>query len=241
MWEIVSPSPELRDYVATFKRLAQLYATVRNAYAARAGYMADLGYKTGLLVKENAVQHGLGQIVKTVTFDLKTLEGLRGRPGTDEGKVFNLVRGLQTEIDAEPDTPLLRTLKDRAERILKDLENRNTTGLAAMDMLEALANEKEEAAKAARETGLSSRAFAVYWTLKDDDALRGSGTSAMDLARESESLFARFPNAKVNADEQRKLRAALYSPLLDLERTERGRVVDLVLAILLDENADAGG
>ena len=33
LWEILSPSPELRDHIATFKRLAQLYAAVRNAYA----------------------------------------------------------------------------------------------------------------------------------------------------------------------------------------------------------------
>lgn len=37
LWEILSPSPELRDHIATFKRLAQLYATVRNAYADRGG------------------------------------------------------------------------------------------------------------------------------------------------------------------------------------------------------------
>ena len=35
LWEILSPSPELRDHIATFKRLAQLYAAVRNAYADR--------------------------------------------------------------------------------------------------------------------------------------------------------------------------------------------------------------
>ena len=33
LWEILSPSPELRDHIATYKRLAQLYAAVRNAYA----------------------------------------------------------------------------------------------------------------------------------------------------------------------------------------------------------------
>jgi type I restriction enzyme, R subunit len=37
-------------------------------------------------------------------------------------------------------------LKDRAERILKDLESRKTTGLAAMDLLAALATEREAAA-----------------------------------------------------------------------------------------------
>src|SRR5258705_6097462 len=54
---------------------------------------------------------------------------------------------------------------DRLGRSLQDLigflselhaliENRNTTGLAAMDLLAALASEKDAAAKAAKNTGL---------------------------------------------------------------------------------------
>ncbi|MBA3341434.1 MAG: HsdR family type I site-specific deoxyribonuclease [Gemmatimonadaceae bacterium] len=240
LWEILSPSPELRDHITVFKALAQLYSAVRNAYSDRVGYVADLAYKTGLLVKENAAQYGLGQVIRTVTFDLKTLEGLRSDPGTDEGKVFNLVRGLQKEIDDDPDTaPLLYTLKDRAERILKDLENRNATGLAAMDMLAALAKEKDDAIRAAKDSGLSTRAFGVYWKLKDDAALLGAGISAMEIAREAEALLARFANARVNPDEQRKLRAALYRPLLSLSKGERGRVVDSVLAVLIEGDANA--
>jgi hypothetical protein len=56
----------------------------------------------------------------SVTFDLKTLEALRSEKGSDEGKVFNLVRGLQKEIDDDANAaPVLQPLKDRAERILK--------------------------------------------------------------------------------------------------------------------------
>ena len=33
LWEILSPSPELRDHIDTYKQLAELYAIVRNAYA----------------------------------------------------------------------------------------------------------------------------------------------------------------------------------------------------------------
>jgi hypothetical protein len=41
---------------------------------------------------------------------------------TRSAKVFNLVRGLQKEIDDDPNAaPILQALKDRAERILKDL------------------------------------------------------------------------------------------------------------------------
>ncbi len=240
LWEILSPSPELRDHIDTFKRLAQLYAAVRNAYADRTSYAADLAHKTRRLVQESAAQEGLGRLTKSVTFDVKTLEALRNEPGSEEAKVFNLVRGLRAEIEGDPDAaPMLQTLKDRAERILKDLEERKTTGLAAMDLLAALAAEKEAAVKAARESGLSPRAFGVHWVLKDDPSLGAAGVSTLNLAREAEALLARFPNAAVSADEKRRLRAALYRPLLRLDGDERSRVVKLVIAMLLNEGADA--
>ena len=207
---------------------------MRNAYADKVGFVADLAYKTRRLVEENATQDGLGRLTKSVTFDVKTLEALRGEKGSDEGKVFNLVRGLQKEIDDDPDAaPVLQPLKDRAERILKDLENRKTTGLAAMDLLAALAAEKDAASKAAKETGLSPKAFAVFWALRDDAALKSSGIDPIELAKETEKLLARFPNAKVNADEQRQLRAALYRPLLGLPKDARAGVVDLIIANVL--------
>lgn len=236
LWEILSPSPELRDHIATYKHLSQLYAAVRNAYAEKVGFVADLAYKTRRLIEGSATQEGLGRLTKSVTFDVKTLESLRGEKGSDEGKVFNLVRGLQQEIDEDPATaPVLQPLKDRAERILKDLEERKTTGLAAMDLLAQLAAEKEAALETARESGLAARAFAIYWTLRGDAALQGAGIEAMEIAREAEALLGRFPNAAVNPDEQRRFRAALYKPLLALSQDERARVVDLVVKLLLTE------
>lgn len=241
LWEILSPSPELRDHITSFRRLAQLYAAVRNAYSDQVGYVADLAYKTRRLVEESATQEGLGKVTKAVTFDVETLEDLRGEAGSDEGKVFNLVRGLREETDEESgNAPVLQTLKDRAERILKDLENRNITGLAAMEQLAALAKEKEEGLEAAKASGLSSRAFGVYWALRNDETLAAAGISPMQLAKEAEVLITKFPNAKVNDDEQRRLRAALYIPLLGLDKESRGRTVDVVLGILLDGGSDVG-
>lgn len=234
LWEILSPSPELRDHISTFKRLAQLYAAVRNAYGDRVGYVADLAYKTKRLVEEAATQEGLGRLTKTVTFDVETLEGLKSEPGSDEGKVFNLVRGLQREIDEDQDAaPVLQTLRDRAERILKDLESRNVTGLAAMDVLATLAKEKEQVVEAQRHSGLSPQAFAVFWVLKDKEELRKAGISAMSFGQEIDALLARFPNAQDNPDQRRRLRAELYKPVIDLNKEERSDIVDHVLAILL--------
>ena len=46
LWEILSPAPELRDHIATYRRLAHLYSAVRNAYANRVDYVVDLAHKT---------------------------------------------------------------------------------------------------------------------------------------------------------------------------------------------------
>lgn len=233
LWEILSPSPELREYIEPFQQLARLYATVRQAYAEKIGFVADLAYKTRRLIEENATQSGLGRLTKSVTFDVNTLEALRGEKGPYEGKVFNLVRGLQKEIDDDPGAAaVLQPLKDRAERILKDLENRKTTGLAAMDLLGTLAAEKGAAMKAAADSGLSARAFSVFWTLKDNERLKTAKIAPMDLAREVEALSARFPNAAVNPDEQRRFRASLYRPLLALGNEDRARLVDQIIATL---------
>ena len=89
--------------------------------------------------------------------------------------------------------------------------------------------------KSARESGLSARAFGVYWSLRDDAAIRGAGVDPMALAREAEKLLGRFPNAAVNPEERRRLRASLYRPLLTLGSEERSRVVDLAMAFLVPE------
>ena len=96
-----------------------------------------------------------------------------------------------------------------------------------MDQLAALAAEKEAAMKAARDSGLSTRAFAVAWVLRDDAAVKTVGIDLTTLAKDAEELLGRFPNASVNADEQRRLRAPLYHPLLALAQADRARVVDL--------------
>ncbi len=239
LWEILSPAAELRDHISTYKQLSQLYAAVRNAYAEKVGFTADLAYKTRRLIEGSAEQQGLGRLTKSVTFDVATLKSLRTQDGSDEGKVFNLVRGLQKEIDDDAAAaPVLQPLKDRAERILKDLEERKTTGLAAMDLLAALAAEKEAAIKAAQDSGLSARAFAVSWVLREDEAVKAAGIDEAVVAKEAELLLARFPNAAVNADEQRRLRASMYKPLLALAPEERARVVDLVVRLLLAESGE---
>ena len=240
LWEILSPSPQLRDHIDTYKRLAELYSIVRNAYTDRAGYVADLANKTRTLVEESATQRSLVLELPSVTFDARTIKALQNEPGSEERKVFNLVRILRSEMESDPDmAPVLQTLQERADRIIEDLQERVISSVLAMVQMEALAKEKEDAAKAAQESGLSSRAFAVFWTLRKDETLYDFAISAEDLAREADALLDKYPNAAINPDERRKLRASLYRPLVGVHSDERRRIVDHIIAILLDEEVDA--
>ena len=49
-------------------------------------------------------------------------------------------------------------------------------------------------------TGLTPKAFAVFWTLRDSKVLKGGGIDPIELAKEIEKLLARFPNAKVTKE-----------------------------------------
>ncbi len=233
LWEILSPSAELRDHITTYKRLSQLYAAVRNAYSETSGFTADLAYKTQRLIEKSANQEDLGRFSKSITFDSESLKTLRGEEGPDEGKVYNLVRGLRDEIERNPAAAVvLDSLRQRAERVLQGLEERQVTGLAAMDELAVLAAEKAEAQREANESGLSESAFAIYWSLRADEALAGTETSAMSFAGEVEALLEQFPDWSDNSDEQRRLRLSLYKPLLTLGADDRARIVETTMDVL---------
>ena len=154
LWEILSPSAELHDHIDTFKRLAHLYTVVRNAYADRPELRGRTGAQDPAAGGRVGCDVRLGQ--PDQVRDLRSYAHLRccrQESGPNEAKVFNLVRGLQTEVQSEPGLEaVLRPLKERAEHVLKGLEERTTSGLAAMDMLEALAKEKEASVAAARDS-----------------------------------------------------------------------------------------
>ncbi|MEV5332253.1 type I restriction endonuclease subunit R [Streptomyces werraensis] len=233
LWEILSPSAELRDHIATYKRFSQLYAAVRNAYSETGSFLGDLEYKTRRLVESSAEQEGLGRIAKVVTFDVATLESLRGEDGPEEGKVYNLLRGLRKEMDEDPvKAVVLRALKERADQVIKNLEERKVTGMAAMDEIAALVAEKEAARKATEDSGLSDVGFAVHWQLSRDEALTEAGLDTLAVAREVECLLDKFPNWVENPDEQRRLRLNLYKPVIKLSDEQRRTVVEQIMQLL---------
>ena len=226
LYEILSPAPELRDYIADYNRLADLYVMLRNAYGKKTQFYGDIAHKTELLVRENATAHGLNRMTKTVEFDVDALDALKKQQGSDNGKVINLVKSLvKSATDNGEKEPYLLSIAERAEAVMAAMEDRQVSTKEAMDKIEGFMREKLEAEKARKETGLDTNTFAIYWLLRQQEL-----QEAMPLAKEISATYDRFPNFTSNADEFRQLKAEIYKALLRVISGKR--MVDITEQIL---------
>ena len=218
---------ELRDHIDAFRKLADLYLMVRNAYGSPTRFYEDVARKTEQMIRETANSYGPVVSGKTVEFDLKTLQSLRTDDGDDNATVINLVRSIEREAgEKEDEQPVLVDIAQRAQAILDALEQRTVSTQQALEQLELLAREREQADAAREELGLPPATFAVYWHLQGEglgDPLVATGDimSAAD----------RYPNHVDNDDERRKLKAEIYRILL-LQKIDGGRMVALGEATL---------
>lgn len=210
LYEILSPDPQLRDYIDDYNRLADLYVMLRNAYGKRTTFLGEVAHKTEMLVRENAASHGLSRLTRTVEFDEEALKALKDQKGSDSGKVINLVKSLtKSATDRGEKEPYLISIAERADSIMAALEDRQVSTTDAMSRIEALMQEKLEAEKARRESGLDPSTFEIFWFLQQEKL-----ADALMLAKEISAVYPRFPNFASNADEQRQLKAEIYKSLL---------------------------
>lgn len=227
LYEILSPSPELRDHLDDYRRLAELHAMLREAYGGRpTSFIGELCHKTEMLVRTTSDVAGLDRLTKVVEFDEAALDALKKQPGSDEGKVINLARSLQQSAQQQGEQePHLIPIGERADAIMEQFEERLISTEQARERLEALAREKLEAEKERGRLGFDGPTFAIYWLLKKEGVEDAEG-----LAREAAAAFSRYPNHAANADELRQLKAEIYKVLLKV--VSGRRMLDLADLVL---------
>jgi type I restriction enzyme R subunit len=209
LYEILSPSPELREHIDSFRKLADLYLMVRNAYASPTRFYEDVARKTEQMVREQAAVYGPIASNQTVEFDQKTLESLR-TDKDDNASVVNLVRAIEGESAQKGEQePVLIDIAQRARAILDALEQRTVNTATAMEKISALVAERAEADKERKRLGLDPTTFSVYWRLHSE----GMG-NALLMANEIAAAAARYPNHAENEDELRQLKAEIYRSLM---------------------------
>ena len=210
LYEILSPSAELADYITDFRNLATLYQIIRNAFAARTTFYGDVAKKTELLIREEAETYGVKQPSKIVEIDEKTLAAIKRSSSSDNNKVVNLVKSLvRAAAEKGAQEPYLIPIGQRAQTIMEAFEDSQESSVDALRQLEKLAKERIDAEKEREQAGLDADTFTIYWELKHE----GIG-DPKTLAKNLKALFDRFPNYRHNAEELRQLKAEIYKVLL---------------------------
>ncbi len=210
LYEILSPSPDLRDYIEDFGLLSILYQIVRNAFRKKTGFYYDIAKKTEQLVREKATTFGLETATPTVKIDGTTLKALKGSKTSNNTKVINLINSIiKTATDEGDDSPYLKPIGERAEAIQEAFDDRQVTALEALKKVEALINEILEARREQEKTGFDINTFTIYWLLKKEKVKWFDS-----LAPIVNNAFLRFPNFKDNIAELRQLKAELYKLML---------------------------
>lgn len=212
LYEILSPSAELADYINDFRNLATLYQVVRNAFAAKTTFYGDVAKKTELLIREEAETYGVKQSSKVVEIDEKTLAAIRASKSSNNNKVVNLVKSLVRAAGEKGNQePYLIPIGERAQEIMGAFENSQESSVETLRQLEKLAKERIDAEKERQETGLDADTFTIYWELK-----REGIQDAKALAKNVKAVFDRFPDYRYNSEELRQLKAEIYKLLLSV-------------------------
>src|SRR5437867_2400652 len=210
LYEILSPSAELADYISDFRNLATLYQIVRNAFAAKTTFYGDVAKKTELLIREEAETYGVKLPSKVVEIDETTLATIRASKSSDNNKVVNLVKSLVRAVEEKGSAePYLIPIGERAQTIMEAFEDSQESSVETLNQLDKLARERIDAEEERRQTGLDADLFTIYWELKREEI-----GDATPLAKNLKALFDRFPDYRYNAEELRQLKAEIYKLLL---------------------------
>lgn len=211
LYEILSPDPFLRPYMADYEELTRMYRLLRSAY--EPGVLVDRSFlrKTALLVQEHTETGLIGQPEGISRLDAEALEKIATADQPDTVKVFNLLKVIRTLVEEEGSRSLyLISIGERAEAIAQAFQERQTTTQETLRQLELLVQECGEARESQQRTELSPTAFAVFWLLRREQ-IEGAEKAARQVAE----AFERYPHWQRSMEQERGLLIALYKVLLD--------------------------
>ncbi len=228
LYEILSPDPFLRPYLADYQELVRIYRLVKEAYEPGSPVDRSFLRKTAEIVQKHTQTPGVGELGSVYALDSRALERLAQADVPDTVRVFNLIKAFYKLVAARKDRdPYLIPIGERVEVIAKLFQERQISSQDALRELEELVAELKEAERARKDSELSPEGFAVFWYL-DREGLVG----AEKIAREVEKVLGELPYWERDAAQERKLRTRLYKVMIDAGVDEVVGLVDKLLRML---------
>jgi len=212
LYEILSPSPELRDYIDDFARLTGLYQIIRNAYRQGTILYGDIARKTSMLVREKVETYGLDGVMKVVDINADTLKIIQDSKSSDNNKIINLISSIRKKVAEEGlDAPYLKSIGERAENIRSAYDDRQISTKDALKQMEEIVKEIVNAQDNQKETGVDKNTFSILWILKQHEI-----KESREIAEALNTLFVRYPHFNDNPEDLRQLKAEIYHYLLPI-------------------------
>jgi type I restriction enzyme R subunit len=220
LYEIISPDRFLRSCIDTYATLSAIYQVVRNAYAKRIQVDREFQRKTNELI-QNRISAAI-QDFNNDFFELneQTIRKIKDSQGNDNTKVINLIKSIEKIADEHSDDPFLIGLKERAEAVEDNYENRQISTQTALEEIRKLCEEDMKRRKEQAQKGFDGLTFFIYKLLSD------KGIGNLDkVSRQIKEEFANHSNWKDSEKALRELRQSIYFTLLaeddDIDNTAK--------------------
>ncbi len=226
LYEVLSPDSSLRPYLETYKALTELFTFLWEAFSDRPYADKELTDKTRFLLHQYATSENLQLPGVIRELGPKELALLKESQTTETVKLLNLRRLLSITVEQKSRSqPYLQSIGERAERIIQAYEDRHLTTQQALSELETLAQTAADAQAEQERLGLDANTFAVY------NALRLAIEDApIQLAKDVNSVFVRYPDYQWDEREGNEARADLYHLLRPYLAT--GEMIEAVNRLL---------
>jgi len=212
LYEIIAPDAFLRDFVADYARLADLYAKIRLHFSPRILADPDLQSKTAAIVREQVGSLGVREPQVIYEINADTLAALKAGKEPEPVKVLNLIKSLTATVEGQAEQqPYLVSIGERAEAIHAAYDDRQMTTQAALAEAAKLVEEYNRIQKERVEKNFDVNTFSIFVTLR-----RHGLDDPHGPAVEINALFDAHPHWRANANARRALKAKLYKALLPL-------------------------
>jgi len=209
LYEIISPDKFLRPYIDPYTTFSSIYQVVRNAYAKRVQVDREFQRKTNELVQSKIA--GTTPNFNNEFFEIneQTIQKIKDTQENDNTRVINLVKSIEKIADENSDDPFLIGIKERAEAVEENYENRQISTQEALIEIQKIFEDDIKRRKEQAEKGFDGLTYFIYRTLLDKE-IKNTDIVTKNIKEE----FVNHPNWKTSEKELRDLRQAVYFALL---------------------------
>jgi len=228
IYEILSPDVFLRDYLEAYKSLGQLYKIVQyNFRPKEADIYRDLRNKTKELIRKHVNLQAIVDNLPAYKIDEKVIEAVERDRLPEKAKVVNLYRSIILHVRANVrQEPYLHSLGERAEEIIKRLEEKQVQSKEALKRLMEVAQGIARSDAERNQLKLGKDEFNIYWALKENKV----SNDIVNLAKDVLHLLDSNKTWPLNKKKEMDVRRDVYKLLL--KKVPRNKLPAVVNSIL---------